>query len=108
MTPKQEPETIRCWDCEGKGGHMAGGFWDGVRDGAEVGGVFQGWMACVRCGGAGRVPEVMRGWADLGGEMRERRVAREESLRAAARRVGVKPSEYADMEAGRVDPSRLL
>lgn len=99
---------LQCWDCEGKGGQDAMGFWDGERNGRHVGAAFSGWMYCNRCGGAGRVREITREWARIGGEIRERRLAREESQREAAVRLGFKRlSDYVEMEAGKIDPSPL-
>lgn len=99
---------LQCWDCEGTGGQDAMGFWDGERKGLPVGGAFSGWMYCNRCGGAGRVREITREWARIGREIRERRLAREESQREAAVRLGFKRlSDYVEMEAGKIDPSPL-
>ena len=46
-------------------------------------------------------------WLRQGREMRLARVARMESLRDAARRLGVEPRLLGDIEHGRADPARL-
>jgi hypothetical protein len=46
-------------------------------------------------------------WLRQGAEMRLARIARQESLADAARRLGVPPRLLGDMEHGRADSARL-
>lgn len=58
-------------------------------------------MACDFCGGAGKISEDQADAMKLGKAFRERRVARDESLREAAKRLGMKASELSALERGR-------
>lgn len=58
------------------------------------------WIACFTCKGAGKItPEHMERIA-AGQKMREERLARDESLMEAARRMGITPAELSRRERG--------
>lgn len=58
---------------------------------------------CDFCGGLGHVSlEKAEAWV-TGRKMREERLARNESLREAAKRMGIKPSELSAIEHGKIE-----
>ena len=57
---------------------------------------------CDFCGGSGEINADKQRAVHLGRQLREKRVAREETLMEAAKRFGMKPSELSAFETGRV------
>lgn len=58
-------------------------------------------MDCDLCGGTGQIDDDKLAAVELGKKLRAKRVAGEESLMEAARRLGVRPSELSALETGR-------
>jgi len=58
-------------------------------------------LACFTCYGSGEIDEAKAKAIEAGEQMRKERVARGLSLRAEARRLGIKPGVLADREQGR-------
>jgi len=74
--------------------------------GTPVAGIFC-WYRCNRCAGTGVVtPELDAAWLQ-GQEARDHRIRRKESIRDAARRLGITVAELCDFENGRADLWRL-
>lgn len=66
-----------------------------------------GWYKCSRCAGTGEVtPELDAAWLQ-GQDSRDHRIRRKETIRDAARRLGMTIAELCDFENGRIDFSRL-
>lgn len=90
---------ICCPGCKGiKMGHI-----DLGPPGAEATAFF----TCSRCAGTGVVtPELDRLWL-YGAEQRAKRIARRESVRDCAARLGLTLAQLCDLENGRVDFATL-
>jgi len=58
-------------------------------------------MDCDFCGATGKIDADKREAVEFGKRLRAKRVAREESLMEAAKRLGMKPSELSGLETGR-------
>lgn len=65
-------------------------------------------LPCYLCKGTGQVSDEQLDWIKLGQKLREDRMARDESSREAAKRLGLHPVEYSRMEHGQEDPNTLL
>ena len=91
---------VECFDCHGKGTRAA--FVD-----AEMGGWFDPAIKCSMCGGTGKITGQKSEWHQIGRRFYEARVARAESVRECANRLGIRPAELSAMEHGRSDPSSL-
>lgn len=59
------------------------------------------WRSCPTCGGTGKIDRRRAALILQGKEMRDARVARRETLREAALRLGMNPAELAAIEHGR-------
>lgn len=92
--------TIVCPDCKGKKRLFA------LVDGPRYRGPMD--IPCTRCGESGEVDQTVERWMTIGGTHRTWRIAQWESLRECAVRLGISPSELSGMEAGRLDPTRLI
>ena len=97
---EHETSLAQCPDCRGKGTISAFVDWEG-------GGEFREGIRCHGCGGTGRVTAQRIIWRGAGKQHRDARVARMESLRDCAARLGVSAVELSDIERGRADPARL-
>ena len=64
-------------------------------------------IRCSLCGGTGQVSKQTAEWVAAGREHYAIRIARGESLRECAVRMGIRAAELSAMEHGRVDPARL-
>ncbi len=84
-----EVEEITCWECKGNG-HVR---------------VFHGAVDCPRCEGLGRVPKITATWYETGKAIRRNRLARRVNMRDEAKRLGVNPIAYPDIERGKIDPA---
>lgn len=94
-----------CPQCDGRGtnaglihyvdgfGHRASRYDDAIR--------------CSLCGGTGQISKQTAEWLAIGRQHYETRIARDESLRECAVRMGIKASELSAMEHGRADPAKL-
>jgi hypothetical protein len=92
-------KTFPCPTCNGKKKLMA--FVDGHRaDGTPFGGVQD--VDCFTCRGTGEVDEQYRARLAAGKAMRDERVAKDQSLREAARERGISPAELSAIEHGRI------
>lgn len=58
-------------------------------------------MDCDLCRATGTISDDVRDAIELGRRFRERRIARDESLREAAQRLGMRASELSALETGR-------
>jgi len=58
-------------------------------------------MDCDLCHTTGQITDEQMKAVDLGRQLREKRVAREENLMEASRRLGMRPSELSGLETGR-------
>lgn len=56
---------------------------------------------CDFCSATGKIDQSKREAFELGKRLREKRIAREESLMEASKRLGLKPSELSGLETGR-------
>jgi hypothetical protein len=71
------------------------------------GGHFDPALRCNLCLGDGRISVTKADWVARGKVHYKARVARGESFRDCARRLGLGSAELSGMEHGRTDPSRL-
>lgn len=62
---------------------------------------------CAQCGGEGVLSEERAGWIRIGRGYRQERLARRESIVAAATRLGISVSVLVSVELGRVSPDVL-
>lgn len=60
---------------------------------------------CSQCEGTGSIGEKQAGWRADGALMRQARLARIESAKEAAARLGIDLRLYCRMERGQVDPN---
>lgn len=97
--------SATCPECDGRGTFAA--FVDGHRPDGTAWGEFRPAVQCFLCGGAGKIPEEHLKWRAIGEAHRKARVKRMESIREAAERLGVSPSQLSAMEYGRLDPALL-
>ena len=58
------------------------------------------WLDCLRCKGAGEVPDEQAEWIEAGRRMREDRMGRDMSLNEEAKRRGMRAVELSQMERG--------
>ena len=58
-------------------------------------------LSCIRCQATGQLPDEMAEWIEAGKKLRTDRLARNMTLRAEAKRLGVSPSELSAREQGR-------
>ena len=63
---------------------------------------------CFTCNGIGEIWEERLKWIETGKKIRERRLERNITQREEARQLGVLPSDYSDIEQGRVENSKWL
>lgn len=88
-----------CPDCKGEKrvfAHVNRG--DGGSSGFE-------WINCLRCKGAGEVPDEQAVWMLEGVKLRTERMARGLSLREEAKRLGISPVELSAIERGMRAPT---
>ena len=88
---------IKCVECEGRGKVR-------VQVRLRVGPCREMTVTCLRCDGAGDMPEVMRTWILEGVRLRSSRLARGLTQREAAQRLGVSIGELSQMEHGKTKP----
>jgi hypothetical protein len=88
--------TDRCPRCTGDGGYHALVH--------RAGSCTEEYLACALCHGDGKISAEVAGWLKVGSDHRNARVAREESLRECARRLGVSAALVSAMETGRERP----
>lgn len=86
----------RCPRCTGDGGYCALVH--------RESGCTEGYLTCSVCHGAGKISDEVQGWIDEGSKHRNERVARDESLRECAARLGVSAAIISAMETGRARP----
>lgn len=84
-----EDEEITCWDCKGDG-HVR---------------LFHGRADCPRCEGSGKVLKITATWFEAGKAIKRHRLARRVNMRDEAKRLGVNPLAYSDIERGKIDPA---
>jgi len=89
--------SVVCSDCNGRRGGV--GFVcrygkDGGRGSVE-------YIPCYTCNDAGTITEEHAARITVGKKLRAERIARDESVMEAAKRMGVRPSELSDVEHGR-------
>lgn len=65
-------------------------------------------ISCRGCGGTGWITPKMMQWRVDGVLVRQARLARDLSLREAAKLLGMPASDYSDAEHGRIDPEPVL
>ena len=101
---------IACHTCQGRGSKFGTIHWDGYDAlGKRISGNHTGDLTCHRCNGTGQIAPERLEWERLGKEIATRRKARRETQRTVTLRLGLQSlAEYADMEAGRIDPKPLL
>lgn len=99
-TPAPAPATVICPNCAGRGSNPA--FVDTAK-----GGWFDPALRCSLCGGTGQISHQTARWLAVGRQHYTRRMARDESVRECARRMGISASELSAMEHGRADPERI-
>lgn len=58
---------------------------------------------CIDCGGKKEIPEAMLEWRKRGKEIREWRRGHDLTLRDAAERCGLRPSDVSYLECGRIN-----
>lgn len=88
--------TTKCPRCAGDGGYHALVH---RKDGCS-----EEYLTCDLCKGEGKIPAEVAAWLKEGSDHRNERVAREESLRECARRLGVPAALISAMETGRQRP----
>ena len=59
------------------------------------------YIPCHTCNDAGTITEEHAARIAVGKKLRAERIARDESVMEAAKRIGVRPSELSDIEHGR-------
>lgn len=91
---------LTCSRCDGR--RTTHAFIDG-----PTGGRFDPAFPCSLCHGTGEVTEQTAEWLAVGTAHRLDRVARQISIMACARKIGVTPAELSSMEHGRTDPALL-
>lgn len=64
-------------------------------------------VPCFACKGSGTISRQQAAWMEIGAAHRAARVARGESIFAAAGRLGITTVALNAMEQGREDPARL-
>jgi hypothetical protein len=97
-------DTITCPKCQGAG--LDFGWGDKFTSDATM----QGGPAvipCPQCKGAKTVPAEMIGWIVKGEQLREARIARRETLRDAALRLGIPAVVLSEAERGVIDPDTV-
>lgn len=90
-----------CPHCDGRGSNAA------FIEHANGEGSYNPALRCGLCSGSGSVSGQTIGWLSIGSRHRKARIARDESIRECARRMGIGPAELSGMENGRGDPGRL-
>lgn len=88
--------AVTCPNCDGEGGGQA--F---VNRGEDITKHSVEWITCRTCNGDGKVTDERAECIAAGKRMRDARVARQESLLAASKRMGIGPAELSDIEHGR-------
>lgn len=91
---------VQCPACGGKGTVAA--FVD-----TATRGWFDPNLPCDLCGGAGKITDQQMAWRTAGRAHYKARVARQESVRECAKRLGFRTAELSAMEHGRADPAPL-
>lgn len=86
----------KCPRCTGDGGYYA--------IVTRATGCAEEYLTCDLCKGDGSISDEIVGWLKVGSEHRNARVARDESLRECAKRLGVSPALISAMETGRQRP----
>lgn len=86
----------KCPRCTGDGGYHAFVH--------RADGCSEEYLTCDLCRGDGKISDEVVGWLKEGSDHRNERVARDESLRECARRLGVSPALISAMETGRQRP----
>lgn len=85
-----------CPRCTGDGGYYALV--------TRATGCAEEYLTCDLCKGDGKISDEVAGWLKEGVDHRNARVARDESLRECARRLGLSPALISAMETGRQRP----
>jgi hypothetical protein len=88
----------RCPHCNGQGGAKC--F---INRGQDIRTHSLEWRECRTCEGTGRVDRRRAALIEQGKAMRDARVAKQESLLEASRRLGIGPAELSAIELGRQD-----
>ena len=101
MTHPEQP-AIACPSCSGTGqvGPVHINYGGGH-------GEWKDKVPCYRCTGTGTATPEMIAWMARGKALRDARLARGETLGAAAERLSINPAALSAMEEGRRDPARL-
>lgn len=86
----------KCPRCTGDGGYYALV--------TRATGCTEEYLTCLLCKGDGQISAEVVGWLKEGSDHRNARVARDESLRECAKRLGVSPALLSAMETGRQRP----
>jgi DnaJ-class molecular chaperone len=91
-------DSERCPHCNGEGGGNA--F---INRGPDISTHSVEWVRCRTCEGAGVISGERAVLVAQGKAMRDARVARQETLLEAARKMGITPSRLSAIERGRAD-----
>lgn len=91
--------TVTCPNCAGEGGGQA--F---VNRGEDISKHSVEWITCRTCNGDGKITDERAECIAAGKRMRDVRVAKQETLLVASRRMGISPAELSDVEHGRAPP----
>jgi len=95
-----EGEMVKCPDCEN--GSVMAMFPKYIEGATGPPGIL---LDCDRCDGAGRIPESMLKWIEIGNQCRIIRETEDLGLREGAVEYGMKPSELSRIETGKDDPT---
>lgn len=87
---------MRCPHCDGNGGHNA--F---INRGLDISTHSLEWVRCRTCDGEGKVSGDRAALIARGRALRDERVARQETILEASRRLGMGPAELSAIETGR-------
>lgn len=87
---------MECPRCNGDGGHDA--F---INRGLDISTHSVEWVCCLTCLGEGTITEARAAMIEKGKALRAARVARQETLLEASRKLGIGPAELNAIEMGR-------
>jgi DNA-binding XRE family transcriptional regulator len=92
-------DRVTCPDCNGSGTTMA--FFVKYAPGTSTGPMHRE-LPCMFCRGKKTVTSNQMEWKTEGRKIREHRIKSGFTLREAAKRFGLKPSDISNLESGRV------